>query len=235
MANLINQREEIVFKHKKRLLHLVPLASLMLWTGSSSAAMVELAVNGDFESGDFTGWTQFPSAGTTQTVTTVNPASGDYAGNLNIPLGAGAVNNVLKQANLAAGLLTAGQTVSVSFDVRGSLGVGGVLFAENFSELTGGGVSSNDLKVVNGSINGNPDVWTNYSYNTILGPDVSGGFTLQLAAVCGADAGCFTDLYFDNVSVQADVVPIPAAVWLFGSGLGLLGWMRRRVSGSVTS
>lgn len=25
-------------------------------------------------------------------------------------------------------------------------------------------------------------------------------------------------------------VPVPAAVWLFGSGLGLLGWMRRRVS-----
>ncbi|MDP6616820.1 MAG: DUF1566 domain-containing protein [Gammaproteobacteria bacterium] len=28
--------------------------------------------------------------------------------------------------------------------------------------------------------------------------------------------------------IAASVVPIPAAVWLFGSGLGLLGWMRRR-------
>ena len=28
--------------------------------------------------------------------------------------------------------------------------------------------------------------------------------------------------------IVASVVPIPAAVWLFGSGLGLLGWIRRR-------
>lgn len=34
------------------------------------------------------------------------------------------------------------------------------------------------------------------------------------------------DFYFilDNV----EVVPIPAAVWLFGSALGLLGWLKRR-------
>ncbi len=31
---------------------------------------------------------------------------------------------------------------------------------------------------------------------------------------------------FDNL--VANTVPIPAAVWLFGSGLGLLGWFRRR-------
>jgi hypothetical protein len=30
--------------------------------------------------------------------------------------------------------------------------------------------------------------------------------------------------------VAASVIPIPAAVWLFGSGLGLLGWMRKKAS-----
>ena len=28
--------------------------------------------------------------------------------------------------------------------------------------------------------------------------------------------------------VFAEVIPIPAAVWLFGSALGLLGWLKRR-------
>jgi len=33
---------------------------------------------------------------------------------------------------------------------------------------------------------------------------------------------------FDNL--VANTIPIPAAVWLFGSGLGLLGWLRRKAS-----
>lgn len=32
----------------------------------------------------------------------------------------------------------------------------------------------------------------------------------------------------DNLSVT--LVPVPAAVWLFGSALGLLGWMKRKAS-----
>ena len=38
--------------------------------------------------------------------------------------------------------------------------------------------------------------------------------------------GDLIGLGLDGVSISA--VPIPAAAWLFGSALGLLGWMRRK-------
>ena len=34
----------------------------------------------------------------------------------------------------------------------------------------------------------------------------------------------------DAVAMEVQVVPVPAAVWLFGSALGLLGWVRRRTA-----
>jgi len=37
-----------------------------------------------------------------------------------------------------------------------------------------------------------------------LGPDVSGGVTLQFTAICGAVAGCVSDIFIDNVSIVAN-------------------------------
>jgi hypothetical protein len=111
-----------------------------------------------------------------------------------------AVDNLIKNSNLEAGNLTPGAAVTVSFDMRGTLsGAGGVVFAEFFSELIGGGVSKAEI------FSGGPLAltadWTKYTFNTTLGPDVSGGVTLQLKASCGPVEGCGVDVFFDNVSI----------------------------------
>ena len=190
----------------------------------TSAGAAQLAVNGGLETGDTTGWELFPtpppsSAG----VTTDNPSSGTYSLNVNNQTEASSF--VVKQANVGEGLLTPGQEVTISFDIRGSAGVGGVVFAEVFSEIAGGGVSLSEI-LGGGPLFPTTD-WVNYMFTTTLGPDVSGGMTLQFAAVTGAVMGSFVDLYIDNVSIEAAVVPVPAAVWFMASALGLLGFGRR--------
>ena len=58
------------------------------------------------------------------------------------------------------------------------------------------------------------------------------------ASICGSDRAYTLADFENNGGNIADlsnarafsVVPVPAAVWLFGSALGMLGWMRRRSS-----
>ena len=40
----------------------------------------------------------------------------------------------------------------------------------------------------------------------------------------------FIEKKFEGVGIIVNPIPIPGAVWLFGSALGLLGWMRRRAN-----
>ena len=51
--------------------------------------------------------------------------------------------------------------------------------------------------------------------------DSAGVGTGSYAATCNS----WTSGYF-----SATVVPVPAAVWLMGSALGLLGWVRRKAA-----
>jgi hypothetical protein len=50
-----------------------------------------------------------------------------------------------------------------------------------------------------------------------------------VCAVAGACAAPAARLLLSG-NITAQVIPVPAAMWLFGSALGVMGWMRRKVS-----
>ena len=224
-------------------------AVMLISTGAAQADIQDIAINGGFETGTFNdgtpeaSWQQFLNNGT-QAITNVNPASGTYAANLGVPVRSQtdpAVDSLIKNANLGAGLLTPGAPVTVTWDMRGSLtGDGGVIFVELFSERAGGGTNKAEI-YTGGPLVPTAD-WSSYSWTTsvaTLAEDngvpgtggAPGGLTLQLKASCGPVEGCGVDAFFDNITISTEVaaVPVPAAVWLFGSGLlGLIGVARRK-------
>lgn len=52
---------------------------------------------------------------------------------------------------------------------------------------------------------------------------------LSLSNAFGGDLG----RNFRSMGIATTTIPVPAAVWLFGSALGLLGWARRRASAAA--
>ena len=212
-------------------------AALLLSTGAAQAVVTDLAVNGDFETGNLTGWTIFDStnSGNGGLISVPSPGSdalgpaSAFAGNTNGNYdagGSGGHNPALKQANVGIGQVTPGQAVTVSFDWRAD--AVDVVYAALHSEQAGGGASATATLLSGG---GFPSSWTHFSQVVNLGPDVTEGISLELVAICGGVPGCESNIFWDNISITADIaaVPVPAAVWLFGSGLlGLVGVARRK-------
>lgn len=162
-----------------------------------------LAVNGDFETGDFSCMQQFVNGGT-QRITDANPASGTYA--LNLEVVTPDSDTVVKFANLTPGDFNVGETIHISLDMRGSVTAGGVAFVEFFSELEDGGTSAAEILFGGGPIfpDPAPATWVNFRTTAVTGSDTSGGITLQLKAASGAGTA---DIYFDNVCVSKAPCP----------------------------
>ncbi len=190
------------------------LAATLLCAGSAFAVPVELAVNGGFEIGTFGGWNLFGSSATNP-ITLVSPgATGTYAAYLNN--NSETLSLVIRNTNIGIGDVVAGEVLTVSFDARGSYGIGGVAFAEVFSEIAGGGISKS--VILGGAplaLDANPSIWKHFTFTTTAGPNVTAGVSLQLTATTAAQVGSTSRVYYDNASVTVDrtAVPVAGSTW----------------------
>ena len=125
-----------------------------------------------------------------------------------------------------------------------SLGGGTLAMFDDTDQLYQGlnlTISAPEIVGFTGPVNANNDFFATGTNGTldligsdqfILGLDTGGGNWISDTAVVSVGANAF-QVSFDNngtlVTVDVQIIPVPAAVWLFGSGLlGLVGVARRK-------
>lgn len=175
--------------------------ALLAMAGTASAQ--NLITNGDFETGDLTGWVLAGQTADSDVV--IDPAD-------NGPTGPGtncafmdnhaqAIGLLLKQST-AAGSASAGD-VNYSFDLKlGEQANSGVFFVEIFAEQAGGGVIGGSG--VLGSFA--PVDWTPIA-GTFSAPAGTDFLTIQFVATTGAVAGAASTMSVDNVNLDQGSVP----------------------------
>jgi hypothetical protein len=185
----------------------LPLVVLTLLLAAGSAARADLVVNGGFETGNFSGWTQSGNV----TFTSVQGAGtfpGPHSGNFFASLGPVGSLGFLDQ-NLAT---TAGTTYHLSYWLESDGGT------PNEFQVQLNGVVVQDMTNIPASPGGK------YEEHTLDFTATSASTNLKLGF--RDDPGFFG---LDDISVNA--VPEPATLALAGSGLLTLlayGWRRRR-------
>lgn len=164
--------------------------------GGGADTGTNIAINGDFETGNDTGWVFFQNGGKAELDNTVNNG-GSWSGKLST---GGPSNPAFKQEGIGAGTVKAGDVIRVRFDHKGVIvPPGGVFNVLLFGEGANGASFThvfNPAPVPGGT-------WTNFTGTFTIPPgtDVSKGISFLIEAVCGGDAGCSVTANIDNVRV----------------------------------
>jgi hypothetical protein len=160
----------------------------------------------------------------------LNSASGTVSFNLGAGLTATFTDNY--------GIATTGTSQGPAFDDFAALGSGSVNLQEFIASANSGTFVDGVLTVPSPSDPGfHQNAWGN-SFGGAIQPsnEVEFGSSSQIQgwrlvlAEEGIINSVLAPITSDAATGSISIVPVPAAVWLFGSALGLLGWVRRRAA-----
>ena len=168
--------------------------------GGTGGTGGNFAINGDFETGDDTGWSVFQNGGSATFDNTISNG-GSWSGKLATN---GPSNPAFKQERIGAGTIMAGNTITVAFDHLGAIGgEGGVFNVILFVEGAGGSVPITHIFSPTPTLSG---TWSTFSGSFTIpgGTDVSGGISVLIEAVCGGASGCSVSANIDNLSITAN-------------------------------
>ncbi|WP_297337707.1 carbohydrate binding domain-containing protein [Algoriphagus sp.] len=155
-----------------------------------------IAINGDFETGDDTGWILFQNGGLAELDNTENNG-GSWSGKLATN---GPSNPAFKQERIGGGTVNPGDQVRIRFDHKGVIvPPGGIFNVLLFGEGANGASFTHVF-------NPGPipeEGWTTFTGNFTIPADidVSNGISVLIEAVCGGDAGCSVEANIDNVRI----------------------------------
>ena len=191
---------------------LADLCGVCMAALSGSAAAIS---NGDFSSGDLSGWTVNGSVNVIDWG--FNTSGAGYTADLFAGLGAGVSTTLSQSFYLSAGEVLSGQAQWLGWDFLPNNDFGSVSIV-NDASLLGNTLFSADIATF-GDFGSSP--LSSFSFTAPVG-----GFYTLTAAVANAGDNAFpSELQVANL---ATAVPELNVVWLLGSGLAAMGWRRRR-------